>query len=230
MSDSRLDLVHRFFHGTGATYDRIVNLATLGCDARWKRRILEMIPEGAARIVDQACGTGILTFGIARKFPQARIIGVDIEEEYLHLARAKAAGLGWAHVEFLLGRAEEVFVEGEIDCITSSYLAKYADLPLLMGNIGRMLRPGGRLIMHDFTYPQNCLFAALWELYLLLLRAGGALFYPEWRNALRELPHFLRETKWVPGLLGILRQNAFKNIQVQSLTLGTSAIVSAEKI
>ena len=46
------------------------------------------------RILDQACGTGILTLKIARRFPQARIIGVDLTDEYLRVARRKAEALG----------------------------------------------------------------------------------------------------------------------------------------
>ena len=75
--DPRLELVERFFRGTGATYDLVVNAATFGIDRRWKRRLVGLIPAHATRILDLACGTGISTAAIARRFPQAGIVGVE---------------------------------------------------------------------------------------------------------------------------------------------------------
>ena len=60
--EASLALVEKFFAGTAGSYDFIVDTTTLGADRRWKRRIVESIPPGAARILDLASGTGILTF------------------------------------------------------------------------------------------------------------------------------------------------------------------------
>jgi ubiquinone/menaquinone biosynthesis C-methylase UbiE len=149
----KVELVNRFFSGTGPTYDSVVNLCTFGLDRSWKKKILAKIPEGSVRIMDQACGTGILTFQIAHQFPRSRVIGVELREEYLNLAIEKARGLKISNVEFILGRAEDVLIEESLDCITSSYLAKYAELGSLVRNMKKMLRRGGVLILHDFTHP-----------------------------------------------------------------------------
>ena len=141
--ESQTDRVRRFFSGTGTTYDRIVNLCTLGFDRLWKQQILRAIPKGSCRILDQACGTGILTLKIAQRFPHAQIVGVDLTAEYLREAQKKAAALGLNHLEFIPGRAEEVRPDLIFDCITSSYLAKYADLQRLVDNSKHLLRDGG---------------------------------------------------------------------------------------
>ena len=156
-------IAHRFFAGTGRSYGLIVNLFTLGFDRWWKQRILREIPPNASHIVDQACGTGILTCQIARRFPTSRVTGVELRNEYLDIAKEKVRRLNLGNVDFLLGRAEEVRVETPVDCITSSYLAKYADLDSLIGNAKTMLSPGGRLVMHDFTYPAAPVFTRLWK-------------------------------------------------------------------
>lgn len=223
------DIVPRFFSGTGTTYDLISNLATIGFDRLWKRKILERIPPGSTRIMDQACGTGILSILIAQGFPHCRVTGVDMTEEYIQIARSKARSLGLSNIELILGKAEDVLLETCFDCVTSSYLAKYAELGVLIQNIGRMLRQGGVLVMHDFTYPPNPVFARIWELYFRVLQTVGTRRYPAWRTIFQDLPGLLRETKWVNQLVGCLRENLFSEISVQSLTLGTSAIVSAKK-
>jgi demethylmenaquinone methyltransferase/2-methoxy-6-polyprenyl-1,4-benzoquinol methylase len=223
------ELVHRFFSGTGPTYDFMVNLCTLGFDRCWKKKTLERIPEGSIRILDQACGTGILTCKIARTFPSCQVIGVDLLEEYLIIAREKTQRQNLENVEFILGRAEEVLLHENFDCITSSYLAKYAKLESLTQNVKRMLRSGGVLIMHDFTYPPNHVFARLWEFYFRILQSAGRWNYPQWKGIFDGLPGVLRETKWVIELIRSLRENAFSDISIHSLTLGTSAIVTAKK-
>ncbi len=225
---SRVELVHRFFSGTGPTYDFIVSLCTLGFDRCWKQEILKRIPEGSNRILDQACGTGVLTFQIARKFPHARVIGVDLLEEYLTIAKEKARREHVQNVEFILGKAEDVLLRATFDCITSSYLAKYAQLERLTQNVKRMLRKGGLLIMHDFTYPSNQAFARLWEFYFQILRSVGRWKYPQWGTIYNDLPELLRETKWAPELIESLRENAYSDIRFKSLTFGSAAIVTAK--
>jgi ubiE/COQ5 methyltransferase family len=68
-------LAERFFSGNSATYERIANLSSLGLDRWWKRKIVNKIPDNPTRILDQACGTGLLTFRIAQRFPLCRIWG-----------------------------------------------------------------------------------------------------------------------------------------------------------
>ncbi len=228
--NSKVELVHRFFSGTGPTYDFMVNLCTLGFDRCWKKEILKRIPTGSIRILDQACGTGILTLKIAQEFPRAWIVGVDLLEEYLNIAREKARRQRFGNVEFVLGRAEEILLHENFNCITSSYLAKYAALEILTQNARRMLQSGGLLIMHDFTYPPNRTFACLWEFYFRILQGAGKWTYPEWSAIYEGLPRLLRETKWATELVNLLKQNAFSEISMQSFVLGTSTIVTAKKV
>ncbi len=225
---SKLDVVERFFSGTGCSYDRVAVVCTCGFDRAWKKRIIAAIPAQSLRILDQACGTGILTLAIARAFPGCRVTGVELRDEYLDIARGKARSAGIANVDFLLGRAEDVTVD-ECDCITSSYLAKYAELGPLIANAARMLRPGGVIIMHDFTCPERPLFRTVWHLYFRLLQTVGGRIWPEWRTVFHELPQFIRESTWLSDTLAALRDNGFRDITSESLTFGAATIVTARK-
>jgi len=223
------ELAKRFFAGNSSTYDPIANFCTLGLDTLWKRQILERIPEGAKQIIDQACGTGILTLQIARRFPRCRVIGVDLHDEYLNIARQKAGDLRLNNVDFFCGYAEDfIFEEGSIDCITSSYLAKYADLDRLVSNAKTMLRKDGALILHELTYPVNPVFLGLWKLHFRFLQTYGVWKYPEWERAFREIPALLKETRWVDDLLKALDTHHFSDISMAPLIFQTSAIVTAK--
>jgi demethylmenaquinone methyltransferase/2-methoxy-6-polyprenyl-1,4-benzoquinol methylase len=224
------DLAERFFSSNGTTYDQIANLSTVGLDIWWKKLILNKVPKDSRIILDQACGTGILTFKIARKFPHCHVIGVDLQDEYISIARKKAKDLRLTNIEFISGRAEDVILDGGFDCIASSYLAKYADLDRLIKNAREMLHTGGVLIMHELTCPANPVLASLWKLNFKFLQTYGAWKYPEWETAFRELPAVLKETNWVNDLTEILGANEFSNIYAESLAFEASAIVTARKV
>ena len=229
MIHSRTALAERFFSGNGTTYEHIANFSTLGLDHWWKRKILNKLPQDPAKILDQACGTGLLTFKIVQRFPFCRVVGVDLQDEYLGIARKKAEALELTTVEFIHGKAEDVVLGEDFDCITSCYLAKYADLGRLVEHAHDMLREGGMLIMHELTYPTRLAYAFLWNIHFKLLQAYGKWKHPEWGVALTELPICLKETLWMEELIDALKVNKFSDIKIEYLAIRASAIVSATK-
>ncbi len=228
-SDARLSLVHRFFAGTGQSYDFMVNWATFGIDRRWKRRILEYMPPNPERILDLACGTGISTLAIANRYPDCQVIGVELRQEYLDIAREKTRQRGITNVEWVLSRAEDYASELPFDCVSSSYLAKYAELERLTRNSKLMLKEGGLLLMHDFTFPPKPYLVWLWRLYFKVLQTLGTPFFPSWREIYYGLPRLIEETQWVSDLKDALKGNGFSGIRTEYLTLYGSAIVTARK-
>lgn len=227
--NSRVELVHRFFSGTGHSYDLIVNLATLGIDRWWKRRIVNLIPPESTRILDLACGTGISTMAIAEHFPAGQVVGVELRDEYLDIARQKAHTRGIANVEYVLSRAEDYRSSKPFHCVSASYLAKYAELELLVPAMKDMLTPNGLLIMHDFTFPPKPYLVWIWRGYFQVLQRVGSLVFPAWREIFYGLPRLIEETRWVPELQAVLEKHGFRDIHMEYLTLYGSAIITARK-
>ncbi len=223
-ADARTELVERFFSGTGPTYDRMVHWATLGIDRLWKRRIVAMIPADTGPVLDLACGTGISTLAIASRFPGRRVIGVELRDEYLAIARAKT---GSPSIEWVCSRAEDYQSAERFDCICSSYLAKYADLPRLVERGRSLLKPGGMFIAHDFTLPPDGPLLALWRAYFVLMRASVAKAVPSWKPIYEGLPRLIAETTWPADLSEALHSCGFEEVRRDDLTLYGSAIVSA---
>ncbi len=224
--DARVELVERFFAETGSTYDRMVQWATLGIDRLWKERITALIPAGEGPVLDLACGTGISSFAIAHRFPGRRVVGVDLREEYLALARAKP---GAARIEWICCRAEDYCASERFDCVSASYLAKYADLPRLVVRCRDLLKPGGMLLMHDFTLPPKGLLLFLWRAYFVLMRASVARAFPSWKPIYEGLPRLIEQSRWPEELAELLRAGGFRRIRRDDLTLYGSAIVSARR-
>ncbi len=228
-SDTRLELVERFFDGTGKSYDFMVHAATFGIDRLWKRRIVALMPPHPRRVLDLACGTGLSTLAISRRFPECQVVGVELRDEYLAIARQKLRRRPQARIEWVLSRAEDYRSEQPFDCISSSYLAKYADLARLVPNAKAMLAPNGLFLMHDFTYPPRTYLVRLWRLYFKVLQAVGGPWFPAWREIYRDLPRVIEQTRWVEDLQALLRAHGFVDIRREDLTLYGSAIVTARK-
>lgn len=132
-------------------------------------------------------------------------------------------------MELVLARAEDYRSAEPFDCITSSYLAKYADLPRLVRNCRAMLKPGGVLLVHDFTLPPRRPLVALWRLYFRALQTVGGALLPSWNEIYYGLPKLIEETRWLPELERLLAGNGFRDVRTDYLTAYGSAVVSARK-
>jgi len=220
--------VECFFKETGASYDEVVKRFTFGVDHLWKKKMLSKIPP-SKNILDLACGTGILTLAIKKKYPSCRVTGIDITEGYLEIARAKALSMGTEDITFINVPAEEYVSNDLFNVITTSYLPKYADIPRLIHNMSRMLAPGGIILFHDFTYPTSRFLQLLFGLYFKCAQPIGGWFYPEWKKVLKALPAVIRQTEWVSEVTWAMDKEGFFDIEVESLTLQGAAIVSGRK-
>jgi len=224
LAESAKNLVPKFFDETGTTYDGVVSYGTLGKDKYWKRKMLEKISDGNS-FLDLACGTGILTREIAKKFPNADIIGIDITKSYLDVAKENSNSFN--NISFILDDAEKFKVDSKFDCITASYLPKYCDPEILVKNCVSHLKPNGMIIFHDFTYPKNPTVRGLWNFFLTFLRLVGY-FIPSWKDALVGLPKLIRRTKWLESYSNIMKKNGLE-VSHQYLTYGAAAILTGTK-
>lgn len=223
-------LVKRIFGTTGKSYDFIVKITTFWQDNQWKKRMLEITDRctNPERILDLACGTGIVTFALAEKFPHSTVVGMDLQAEYLRYAQARKLKDSIRNVEFYEKSAEDAN-EGEYDLITASYLPKYVDLDLVISNCSTMLRTGGLLIFHDFTYPQNPVYSSFYQLYWAVLKPLLWLS-ASWREMSKNLKKIIAESEWVDEIQKALKVHEFTDICVEVQKFQIAAIVYATKI
>ena len=225
-STERVARIRSIFGGTAPFYDEIVDEATRGEDRLWKERMLSKLGR-PRRVLDLACGTGILLFMIRDRFPATRVVGLDISEEYLDRARARARDRRDDGVEFVIGAAEELDVPETFDAVTSCYLPKYASLSLLVSRLGRKLERGARLVMQDFDYPERPDVRAVWEARFESLRHWARASRPEAERMMTLLPGIIREARWSRDLPELLVREGFSDVTLERLSFGTSSIVSA---
>ena len=218
--ESPKNLVPTFFNDTSDTYEKVVATTTLGKDRYWKKEILKEISQGNM-FLDLACGTGILTRMIATKFTNAKIVGIDITKSYLKMAKTNSKNT--TNISFILQDAESLNLDMKFDCIVSSYIPKYCDAEILIQRCFNHLKPGGKIILHDFTYPKNVFIRKFWNIYFKILHLVG-FFLPSWKESMVGLPKLIRSSSWLENYQKQMKRYDFK-IKLKNLTWNSSAIL-----
>ncbi len=185
--------IGRMFDRIAPSYDRLNHLLSLGIDRLWRRSAVrhaaEIRPE---RLLDVATGTGDQAIALARRIEGCRVVGVDISEGMLEVARRKIdrAGLG-ERVELRAGCVEALPVAKEecFDAVTVSFGVRNFDDPAAgIRVLAEPLRPGGRLLILELSTPRNPLIRSLYGWYSrrVMPAVGGALSHE--RGAYNYLP------------------------------------------
>lgn len=211
----------RFFTPDNAhSYDSIARLATFGRDSAWKHEIVKAIGNRNS-VLELACGTGILSLMLADTGKS--VTGIDLVFEYLRASRRKlCTDVAQGTAEMLPYRSES------FDAVASSYLAKYVDIKMTVGECWRILKPGGVAVFHDFTYPRGVIMQSLWNAHFALLRAAGSVIM-SWKTVFDQLDDIIKHTDWVDKTTSALYSMGFEQVNCRYYTGGTAAIVSAEK-
>ncbi|MGJ7881480.1 class I SAM-dependent methyltransferase [Streptomyces rochei] len=157
------DLARAFDHASH-TYDRLTSLNP-GYRTGLRRSARRLrLPDGGAglHLLDLGCGTGASTRALLEAAPRARITAVDASAGMLRRALAKP----WpARVSFLHLTAEEVASAGEgpFDAVFAAYLFRnVTDPDAVLGSVRTLLRPGGRLTVHEYSLSGSRVHEALW--------------------------------------------------------------------
>ncbi len=225
---NRHSIIRSFFPGTGKSYDTVVNIFTLGLDIYWKRAIYTRVPPSKS-ILDLACGTGIVTLGLAKRHPGAEIVGVDITEDYLQIYKERIQKHRIS-AQFILGNAEDVKLSGAFDAVVSSYIPKYVDPDRLLSNIAPHIKPGGVIVLHDFTLPPNVFLRSIWSGYNRLMNFIGIRLFPEWKEVFDSgLTRLIRETRWFDTFPEAFARYGFVDIQKTYLSFGSAGVIRAVK-
>jgi ubiquinone/menaquinone biosynthesis C-methylase UbiE len=148
--------VEAMFNAIAPTYERVNTLASFGQDARWRRRAVRSVQlSGGETILDVCCGTGdvIRTFAVNDPAP-GRIIGLDFAREMLDSGRY--AGIT-TPIELIHGDALNLPLgEQSVDVISCAFgVRNFQDLGRGLSEMWRVLRPGGKAVILEFTMPWN---------------------------------------------------------------------------
>jgi demethylmenaquinone methyltransferase/2-methoxy-6-polyprenyl-1,4-benzoquinol methylase len=216
------------FAPLGPTYDRYSRLLSFGQDPRWRRFLVSRLDVGPGdTVLDVATGTAAVAIELVRR-TGCRVVGLDQSPEMLASGRRRvdAAGLG-DRIELVEGTAERLpFDDAAFDALTVTYLLRYVEDPVAtMGELVRVVKPGGRLAMLEFGLPRGLVRPA-WELYVRIgLPALGALVSPGWRRVGRFLGASIRDFHRRHDLPALWRAAGIGDVRSRRLSLGGGLVL-----
>jgi demethylmenaquinone methyltransferase/2-methoxy-6-polyprenyl-1,4-benzoquinol methylase len=167
--------VRSMFARIAGVYDLLNRLLSLGIDQRWRRALLERAGDvRGARVVDSCCGTGDVALVFARA--GASVVGVDFTPEMLQHAERKKSALpaGAAPPAFAHGDALRLPVQpAAADVCTVAFgIRNVADRRGALREMARVVRPGGRVLVLEFTMPPGRVLGALYRFYFTRVLPG----------------------------------------------------------
>jgi demethylmenaquinone methyltransferase / 2-methoxy-6-polyprenyl-1,4-benzoquinol methylase len=157
------------FDRIAGRYDLLNSVMTAGLHHAWRVRAADRAEVGPGdSVLDVCCGTGDLTFELAsRVSPGGHVVGCDFSEPMLDLAREKAAGRSAEGVRFEWADALQLpYDAGRFDAATVGFgVRNFADRDRGLGEMARVLRPGGRLVVLEFTQPRRPPFSTFYSVW-----------------------------------------------------------------
>ena len=212
-------------------YDVVTRLLSVGADARWKRRLIRMLPlQISGTLLDIATGTGDIAEMLAERYSTARVVAVDLNPRMIERARRRVRRFG-RRVEVLeADMAELPLGHGTAAAVTGGYAIRNApSVERTVAELARVLQPGGRLVLLDFARSAN---RSVFSLQYRLLRFWGQL----WGVVLHGNPevygYIARSLARFPdrnSFRELLASNSLRVVRTSRLYFGLLEIVLAVK-
>lgn len=222
--------IEHLFNTIAPSYDRLNHIMSWGIDRRWRKQAVRALVDSnePLRILDVATGTGDLAIDIARRsHPKSEIIGIDLSEKMLEVGRGKVpqnVSLQWGDVEDLS------FSDGCFDRVSVAFgVRNFEHLELGLSEMCRVLRPGGKLVVLELSYPDNAFLLWCYKLYALrLLPFIGGLISGN-RAAYTYLPNSILRFPKADQFVPMLQRIGFSHVAVRQFTFGVCVMYVAEK-
>jgi len=225
--------VEAMFDAIAPRYDLLNRVLSFGIDVWWRKRAVALLKEeNPRRILDVATGTADLALEAQQTLEPEKVVGVDISEEMLAFGRKKIAARGLSdRVVLRTGDAQKLpFSDHQFDAVLVAFgVRNFEDLDVGLTDMRRVLRPGGSLVVLEFSQPQVFPIKQLYEFYSrhILPRIGRTISQNE--GAYQYLPDSVAAFPSGPDFLGRMRAVGYSDLQWKPLTFGIASLYYGRK-
>ena len=224
--------VAKMFDNISGRYDFLNHFLSLGIDIRWRKKaILELAEIRPKLILDVATGTGDFAIQALALKPE-KVIGVDISEGMLEVGRKKIKERHFDQIiELRSGDSENLpFEENKFDAVIVAFgVRNFEDLKKGLTEIFRVVKPGGKVVILEFSKPSRFPFKQLFNFYFkFVLPKIGKLISKD-QAAYTYLPESVQTFPDWNDFLKILAGIGYKNAACRPLTFGISSLYTGIK-
>jgi demethylmenaquinone methyltransferase/2-methoxy-6-polyprenyl-1,4-benzoquinol methylase len=214
--------VRAMFDGIAPTYERVNRILSLGRDRFWRRRAVALAGTNAEdRVLDLACGTG----DFARAFAEANVstvVGCDFAEQMLNIAASRGSKIAYCRGDAMtLPYANQSFTI--VSCAFG--VRNFQNLGHSLAEMARVLRPGGRVVILEFSTPRTPLLGSLYGFYFRrILPIAATWLSGDRTGAYRYLPRSVATFLDAAQMAEALRSAGFARVTCHRLTFGVVSV------
>ncbi len=225
--------VEKMFDTISGNYDSLNRIISLGIDVKWRKKVLNLIAEHKPKtILDIATGTGDLAIQFAKKTDAEKIVGLDLSEGMLSIARKKVANSELNDtLEFVKGDCEALhFPDNSFEAITVSFgIRNFENLEKGLSEIYRVMVPGGHFVILETSVPTHFPWKQGYYMYTRgILPVIGRLFSKD-RVAYAYLGKSASVFPFGEKLNNILKKIGFIEVENKPQSFGVATIYTATK-
>lgn len=230
---TKKEQVADMFNNISKTYDFLNHFMSLGIDIIWRKMAInELKANKPKHILDVATGTGDFAFEALSILKPEKITGVDISRGMLDIAEQKITkrNLG-DKFSVKLGDSEKLpFADDEFDAVTVAYgVRNFENLEAGMADIFRVLKPGGKVVVLEFSKPRAFPVKQLYNFYFKYITPGIGKLFSKDARAYSYLPESVAAFPDGKNFTAVMDKVGFKNTKNRALTFGISSIYTGVK-
>ena len=231
-SEAKKKQVADMFDSISGKYDFLNHFLSLGIDIRWRKKAIKYLEKDQPKmILDIATGTGDFAIEALRLNPD-KIIGVDISEGMLNVGREKMVKRGYNQIiDMQSGDSENLkFPDNNFDAIIVAFgVRNFENLEKGLTDMRRVLKPGGKLVVVEFSKPTSFPFKQIYNFYFKFILPIIGKFVSRDNSAYSYLPESVQAFPYGNAFLEKLENVGFKETKCYPLTFGISSIYIGQK-
>jgi len=229
---TKKEQVAAMFDNIAGNYDFLNHFLSMGIDIRWRKKAIRLLkPYHPKYILDVATGTGDLAIAALSLHPD-KVVGVDISEKMIEIGREKIKKKKLTDkIQLLPGDSEKlIFIDDSFDAVTVAFgVRNFENLNKGLKDIYRVLKPGGVVVILEFSMPKKSPFKQLYNLYFrYILPVIGKMISKDYA-AYTYLPDSVMAFPQGEAFTNILQSIGFNTTKHISLTFGVATIYIGEK-
>lgn len=231
--ESKKKQVENMFDNIAFRYDFLNRFLSAGIDVGWRKKaIKQLVPSMPENILDVATGTGDFALTSFQILKPEKITGIDISEGMLEIGRKKIEKAGLQkNIQLLKGDSEAIlFDDNTFDAVTVAFgVRNFENLEKGLAEIRRVLKPGGKLVILEFTKPAAPVIKQVYNFYMKTITPKIGKIIAKNNEAYQYLNDSVLQFPEKESFIHILNQSNYRNAFYKTLTLGICSIYCAEK-
>jgi len=231
---SKKEQITEMFDRIAGRYDITNRVLSAGIDIKWRKQaILQLKKDKPKRILDVATGTGDMAIISYKLLKPEQVTGIDISAQMLQLGQKKVEKEGLtSFIELQRGDSETInFVDNSFDAVTVAFgVRNFENLENGLKEMLRVLKPGGKLIVLEFSRPRIKIFRSLYNLYMSIVAPEVARWFSQNKKAYQYLNQSARLFPERQKFVDILDRTGYSNTSFKPLSAGICCIYIGEKL